>query len=99
MAGVGDLEGQVDGEQTGVAQPFADLGRGRAMEVDTGHAASKRATPCASSEPIVPASTSPVPAVASAGLAKGERATRPSGAAMTVRAPLSTTTWPNRLAA
>ena len=41
-----------------------------------------------------PASTSPLPAVASAGVAKGDTARRPSAAQMTVPAPFNTTTWP-----
>ena len=47
--------------------------------------------PCASSAPSMPASTSPVPAVASAAEPVGLMAVRPSGAAITVPAPLRTT--------
>ena len=39
-----------------------------------------------------PARTSPEPAVARSGSANGDRHAPPGGAAMTVRAPLSTTT-------
>jgi len=39
-----------------------------------------------------------MPAGASPGLAKGSMAVRPSGAATTVYAPLSTTTWPQAVA-
>jgi hypothetical protein len=41
---------------------------------------------------MVPDKTSPVPAVAIAAFSNGETATRPSAAAITVRAPFSTTT-------
>ncbi len=50
--------------------------------------------PCAHKPPIRPASTSPEPAVASQGGAFAAMAARPSGAATTVSAPLSTTTAP-----
>ena len=47
--------------------------------------------PLASIAPVTPESTSPVPAVASAGAPPGEIATRPDGAATSVSSPLSTT--------
>ena len=50
--------------------------------------------PCASSPSTIPASTSPEPAVASCGGAFSLIAARPSGAAITVSAPLSSTTAP-----
>jgi hypothetical protein len=53
----------------------------------------------ASSAASTPDSTSPVPAVASAGVAPGLTATLPSGAATSVSSPLSTTTAPERAAA
>src|SRR5215467_2689168 len=57
-------------------------------------AASKAGIPWARRPVISPASTSPVPAVASQGGALALTAARPSGAAMTVSAPLCTTTAP-----
>ena len=42
---------------------------------------------------MAPARTSPVPPLASAGFSNGAIATSPSGVAMTVLAPFSTTTW------
>src|SRR5215467_10738237 len=51
-------------------------------------AASKAGIPCARRPVISPASTSPVPAVASHGGALALMAARPSGAAITVSAPL-----------
>src|SRR5207244_978107 len=62
-------------------------------------AAAKGSRPWASSAPIAPARTSPVPPLAMAGFSNGATATDPSGAAMTVRAPLRTTTWPHSSAA
>ena len=59
----------------------------------------RSARPAPASDPMMPASTSPVPPVPRAGLANVLLATRPSGAATTVRAPLSTTTTPQRMAA
>ncbi len=50
--------------------------------------------PWASSPPMSPASTSPLPPVASDGGALTVIAARPSGAAMTVSGPLSSTTAP-----
>ncbi len=44
-------------------------------------------------ETMTPASTSPLPAVPSRGRLKGASSVRPAGSAMTVWAPLSTTTW------
>ena len=55
--------------------------------------------PWARSAPIVPARTSPVPAVASAGAETTLTATGPPGAATIVSSPLSTTTQPPRSAA
>ena len=63
------------------------------------HAASNGSTPWASSEPRMPASTSPVPPVAMAGFWNGAISSRPSGAAITVCAPFSTTTQFQRAAA
>ena len=54
------------------------------------------ACPAPAARPISPASTSPAPAVASHGGALSLIAARPSGAAMTVSAPLSSTTPPSR---
>src|SRR5439155_305612 len=48
--------------------------------------------PCARSPPITPESTSPVPPVARPGFSNGATVTVPSGSAITVFAPLSTTT-------
>src|SRR5207245_1605514 len=55
-------------------------------------AASYAASPCARSAPITPARTSPVPPLAMPGLPVGQMAVAPTGLAMTVRAPFSTTT-------
>src|SRR5438552_2070747 len=61
-------------------------------------AAVKASRPCATSAPMTPASTSPVPPVASAGTSCGSSLHRPSGWATTVFAPLSTMTAPHSLA-
>ena len=55
-------------------------------------AASSAPIPCASSAPMIPVKTSPAPAVPSAGFAVGLMNTVPSGLAVSVRAPFSTTT-------
>ncbi len=55
--------------------------------------------PCASSPPMNPHSTSPLPAVPSHGVPLALMAARPSGAAITVSAPLSTTTASRKAAA
>src|SRR5207302_6297392 len=57
-------------------------------------AASKAGMPCASSPTTMPARTSPEPAVASSGGAPSLIAARPSGAAITVSLPFSSTTAP-----
>ncbi len=62
-------------------------------------AARNGSSPCARSPAIMPASTSPLPPVASSGGALALIAARPSGAAITVSAPLSSTTAPVRAAA
>ena len=62
-------------------------------------AAAYGSSPWASSAPIVPDRTSPVPPLASAGFSNGATTTSPPGSAMTVRAPLSTTTWRHAAAA
>ena len=62
-------------------------------------AASKAGARCASRPPIMPASTSPDPAVARSGGALSAIEARPSGIATTVSGPLRTTTAPERLAA
>src|SRR6185437_3106396 len=62
-------------------------------------AASNASRPCASSAAIVPVSTSPVPAVARAGLPPVLIATRPPGSATSASSPLSTTTAPDCSAA
>ena len=54
---------------------------------------------CASSPAIIPASTSPAPAVASQGGALAAMVARPSGEATTVSGPFSSTTAPERSAA
>ena len=61
--------------------------------------ASNGGMPWASRPAMVPASTSPAPAVASHGGALSLMAARPSGAAMMVSAPFSSTTAPVRAAA
>ena len=92
--------GQVRREDAGVAQPFAGGLAGQPVEVDAERAAaSNGARPWARSEPIAPARTSPVPPLARAGFSNGAIATSPSGVAMTVRAPLSTTHWRQAAAA
>ena len=53
---------------------------------------------CASSAPITPERTSPVPATAIAGVPRAHTRMRPPGSATIVRAPLSTTTQPLRSA-
>ena len=62
-------------------------------------AASKAGMRCANRPQASPASTSPEPAVASVGGRSKPIAARPSGAATTVSAPLSTTTAPSAAAA
>src|ERR1700728_3567221 len=62
-------------------------------------AASKASRFCDSSAAIVPLNTSPVPAVASAGLSPGLIATRPAGSTTSVSSPFSTTTAPDCSAA
>src|ERR1700755_1275319 len=62
-------------------------------------AASHAGTPCASMPAIIPASTSPAPAVASQGGALAAMVARPSGEATTVSDPFSNTTAPERSAA
>ncbi len=62
-------------------------------------AASNAGMPCASNPAIMPASTSPEPAVASQGGAFSQIAARPSGAAITVSAPFSRTVAPEAFAA
>src|SRR5205807_7908073 len=62
-------------------------------------AASNGGTPCASTPAIIPASTSPAPAVASQGGALEAMLARPSGEATTVSGPFSSTTAPDRSAA
>ena len=68
------------------------------VQVSAAHAASNGASPCASNPTIAPASTSPLPAVASAGLANGSTTARPSGWAMTVNAPFKMTMCPHSAA-
>ncbi len=59
-------------------------------------AAWKPSSPWARSATMVPASTSPVPALANAALAKGSTTNGSSGAATTVKAPFRTTIWCQR---
>ena len=63
--------------------------------IDASHAPS----PCAKSPAIIPASTSPVPADASAGFANGLTTAWPSARATTVCAPFKTTVLPHFRAA
>ncbi len=80
-------------------QAGTGLARGLAVHPGADLAASKAGTPCASIAAIIPASTSPAPAVASQGGALEAMVARPSGDATTVSGPLSSTTAPTRSAA
>ena len=89
--------GQVRGEDPGIAEPVARRIAGAAVEVDARAGPPRTArAPGPGARRWRPASTSPVPPVASPGFSNGATATEPSGAAITVRAPLRTTTWPHR---
>ena len=79
---------QVDRDQIGCGPGRR---RGPSVHVDTGDGRVAGATPFASSPPMMPVSTSPVPAVASAGPSVRLTWTRPSGCAITVPGPFSTT--------
>ena len=92
LAGDRQRVGQVRREQSGIAEPFAHALAGRPVEIHPQPGGANGSSPWASSAPMAPASTSPVPPLASAGFSNGATATCPSGAAMTVRAPLRTTT-------
>ena len=87
--GVGQL-GRGEAER---ADALRDAARRRRRRAGTRRSAapSSRSMPCASSAPSNPDSTSPVPAVASAGLPLALMSQVPSGCASTLPAPFSTT--------
>ena len=99
LAGDGQAIGQVRCEHAGIAEPFSCGVARQAMQVHPQARSSNGVRPWASSDPIAPASTSPVPPLARAGFSNGAMATSPSGVAMTVRAPLRTTHWRHAAAA
>lgn len=73
--------------------------RGQAVQVDGGlHGAGGVAGYCARSPAMRPVSRSPLPPLPMPGLPVVLTATRPSGCAMSVRAPLSTSVTPMRVA-
>ena len=83
-----DPVGQVGGQQAGIAEPLADAVAGEAVQVDPEACRGERVEPLRqqrrrSSRPARRRSRR----VASAGFSNGATATRPSGAAMTVRRP------------
>ena len=73
---------------------------GQPVEVDAQPGGVERVEALGQERPDrAPARTSPVPPLARAGFSNGAMATWPSGVAMTVRAPLRTTTWRQVVAA
>ena len=88
----GDLVGQVGREQAGVSDALADSLTCEAMEIHP-QAGSREGVQALGEQ------RSDRTCLAMAGFSNGATATDPSGAAMTVRAPLRTTTWPHSSAA
>ena len=86
---------KVAGQQADLATPCRDgVGRRARARTRPGARPPRRSSPCARRPPTMPASTSPMPPLAMPGLPVGTIATRPSGSAITVRAPFSTVTTP-----
>ena len=80
-------------------QAGARLARGLAVHPDPDAGGLERRHALRQQPAIIPASTSPAPAVASQGGALAAMVARPSGEATTVSGPLSRTTAPQRSAA
>ena len=100
LPGERDRLGQVRREQAGVAEPLADRVAGQAVEVDAEPGrGERRPGPGRGASRSSRSGRRPCRRVASAGFSNGATATDPSGAAMTVLAPFSTTTWPHVAAA